>query len=61
MNEAETRAGCAESAKDHNTVTFRQKQQTFLAFVLDQYVTQGEDQLDSDKLTPLLKCRIPFG
>jgi restriction endonuclease S subunit len=34
-----------------------QKQQAFLAFVLDQYVTQGVDQLDADKLTPLLKLR----
>lgn len=57
MNEAETRASRPESAKAHNTVTFRQKQQAFLAFVLDQYVTQGVDQLDADKLTPLLKLR----
>ena len=34
-----------------------QKQQAFLAFVLDQYVTQGVDELDADKLTPLLKLR----
>jgi type I restriction enzyme, R subunit len=57
MNEAETRASRAESPKAHNTVTFRQKQQAFLAFVLDQYVTQGVDELDSDNLTPLLKLR----
>jgi type I restriction enzyme R subunit len=38
-------------------VTYGQKQQAFLAFVLDQYVTQGVDELDADKLTPLLKLR----
>ncbi len=57
MNEAETRASRPESAKAHNTVTSRQKQHAFLAFVLDQCVTQGVDQLDADKLTPLLKLR----
>ncbi len=36
---------------------YGQKQQAFLAFVLDQYVTQGVDELDADKLTPLLKLR----
>jgi type I restriction enzyme R subunit len=53
----ETRARRAERAKAHNAVTYGEKQQAFLAFVLDQYVTQGVDQLDSDKLTPLLKLR----
>ncbi len=57
MNEAEAQASRAELAKTHNAVTYRQEQQTFLAFVLDQYVTQGVDELDSDKLTPLLKLR----
>ncbi|WP_156343549.1 hypothetical protein [Limnohabitans sp. 63ED37-2] len=28
-----------------------------MAFMLDQYVTQGVDQLNTDKLTPLLKLR----
>jgi type I restriction enzyme R subunit len=37
--------------------SFLQKQQAFLDFVLGQYVTQGVDQLDADKLTPLLKLR----
>jgi type I restriction enzyme R subunit len=53
----ETRATRANRAKAHNAVTYGQKQQAFLAFVLDQYVTQGVDELDSDKLTPLLKLR----
>ena len=53
----ETRATRADRAKAHNAVTYGQKQQAFLAFVLDQYVNQGVDQLDADKLTPLLKLR----
>jgi type I restriction enzyme R subunit len=53
----ETRASRAERAKAHNAVTYGQKQQAFLAFVLDQYVKQGVDELDADKLTPLLKLR----
>jgi type I restriction enzyme R subunit len=38
-------------------VTYGQKQQAFLAFVLDQYVDQGVEELDADKLTPLLKLK----
>ncbi len=53
----ETRASRAERAKAHNAITYGQKEQALLAFVLDQYVTQGVDELDSDKLTPLLKLR----
>jgi type I restriction enzyme R subunit len=53
----ETRAARAERAKAHNALTYDQKQQAFLAFVLNQYVTQGVDELDADKLTPLLKLR----
>ena len=54
---AETRAARAERAKAHNAVTYGQKQKAFLAFVLDQYVTKGVDELDSDKLTLLIKLR----
>ncbi len=53
----ETRAARAERAKAHNALTYDQKQQAFLEFVLNQYVTQGVDELDADKLTPLLKLR----
>jgi type I restriction enzyme R subunit len=53
----ETRAARAERAKAHNALTYDQKQQGFLEFVLNQYVTQGVDELDADKLTPLLKLR----
>jgi type I restriction enzyme R subunit len=53
----ETRATRAERAKAHNATTYGEKQQAFLAFVLDQYVSQGVDELDTEKLTPLLKLR----
>jgi type I restriction enzyme R subunit len=53
----ETRANRAQRAKAHNEVTYGQKQQAFLAFVLDQYVDQGVEELDADKLTPLLKLK----
>ncbi len=53
----ETRATRAERAKAHNATTYGEKQQAFLAFVLDQYVSQGVDELDAEKLTPLLKLR----
>ncbi len=46
-----------ERAKAHNATSYSQQQQAFLAFVLDQFVTQGVDQLDAEKLTPLLKLR----
>ena len=44
------RSECAVSA-------FLQNQQAFPVFVLDQYVTQGVDELAPEKLTPLLKLR----
>ena len=53
----ETRATRADRAKAHNAMTYGQQQQAFLEFVLNQYVTQGVDELDTDKLTPLLKLR----
>ena len=34
--------------------TYNPKQQEFLNFVLDQYVREGVDELDIDKLSPLL-------
>lgn len=33
------------------------KQQAFIDFVLDQYVRQGVDELDQEKLSPLLKLQ----
>ena len=53
----ETRASRAQRAKANNDMSYGQKQQAFLSFVLDQYVTQGVDELDAEKLTPLLKLR----
>jgi type I restriction enzyme R subunit len=53
----ETRSTRAQRAKTHNALTYDQKQQAFLAFVLDQYVTRGVDELDAEKLTSLLKLK----
>jgi type I restriction enzyme R subunit len=36
---------------------FNNKQQAFLDFVLAHYVTVGVDELDQDKLTPLLRLK----
>jgi type I restriction enzyme M protein len=41
----------------HTQQTYNQKQHAFLEFVLDQYVSQGIDTLEAEKLTPLLKLR----
>lgn len=44
-------------AKNQIRVNFTDKQQSFIDFVLSQYVTQGVDELDQEKLTPLLKLK----
>jgi len=36
---------------------FNNKQQAFLDFVLSQYVKEGVDELETEKLSPLLKLR----
>ena len=36
---------------------FSDKQQTFLDFVLAHYVTEGVQELDQEKLTPLLRLK----
>ena len=36
---------------------FSDKQQAFVDFVLAQYVSQGVDELDTEKLSPLLRLR----
>jgi type I restriction enzyme, R subunit len=36
---------------------FTNKQQAFLDFVLSHYVTVGVDELDQEKLTPLLRLQ----
>lgn len=39
------------------SANFNARQQAFLDFVLDHYVDQGVQELESDKLTPLLRLR----
>ena len=36
---------------------FTDKQRAFIDFVLAQYVAQGVDELDAEKLSPLLKLK----
>jgi type I restriction enzyme R subunit len=53
----ETRAQRADQARTETHQHFNDRQQAFLDFVLAQYVTQGVDELDADKLTPLLRLK----
>ncbi len=52
-----TREQRAESAKVVISTHFSSKQQVFLDFVLSHYVRVGVEELDQDKLTPLLKLK----
>jgi type I restriction enzyme R subunit len=47
----------AVRAKIEISTHFNSKQQVFLDFVLSQYVKVGVDELDQDKLTPLLRLK----
>ncbi|MES2676628.1 MAG: DEAD/DEAH box helicase family protein [Pseudomonadota bacterium] len=47
----------AANAKTNIHNSFSEKQEAFLDFVLTQYVNQGVDELDSEKLSPLLRLR----
>src|ERR1700730_9949353 len=47
----------ADRAKIEISTHFNSKQQVFLDFVLSQYVKVGVDELDQDKLTPLLRLK----
>ena len=49
-----TREVRAANARIHINTQFTVKQQAFLDFVLQHYVTVGVEELDQDKLTPLL-------
>jgi type I restriction enzyme R subunit len=49
-----TREGRAAMAKVAISTHFNSKQQVFLGFVLSQYVKVGVDELDQEKLSPLL-------
>jgi type I restriction enzyme, R subunit len=52
-----TREERASRAKTAITTRFDSKQQGFLDFVLGHYVEVGVDELDQDKLTPLLRLK----
>jgi type I restriction enzyme R subunit len=53
----ETRAFRADQARVEAHQHFNDRQKAFIDFVLAQYVTQGVDELDADKLTPLLRLK----
>ena len=52
-----TREERAERAKTVINAEFNAKQQAFLDFVLSHYVSVGVDELDQEKLTPLLRLK----
>lgn len=47
----------ATAAKAASALGLTDKQQAFVEFVLAQYVSQGVDELDAEKLSPLLRLR----
>jgi type I restriction enzyme R subunit len=47
----------AERARQMASGEFTDKQQAFIDFVLSQYVQQGVDELDQEKLSPLLRLK----
>ena len=52
-----TRAVRADHARVHINSRFNAKQQTFLEFVLQHYVTEGVEELEQSKLNPLLRLK----
>jgi len=52
-----TREVRAAGAKTLIDASFNTKQRVFLDFVLQHYVSVGVEELDQDKLTPLLRLR----
>ncbi|MEO8362508.1 MAG: type I restriction-modification enzyme R subunit C-terminal domain-containing protein, partial [Vicinamibacteria bacterium] len=52
-----TRSERAAMAEGSITARFTTKQQAFLAFVLSHYVAVGVEELNSDKLSPLLRLK----
>lgn len=52
-----TREERAVTAKLDISANFNGKQQAFLDFVLSHYVSVGVEELDQEKLTPLLRLR----
>jgi len=53
----ETRTQRADKARAEAHQHFNDKQQAFVDFVLAQYVKQGVDELDAEKLSPLLRLK----
>lgn len=53
----ETRADRAAHARKSISTLFNDKQKAFLEFVLSHYVSVGVDELDQEKLTPLLRLK----
>ena len=47
----------AETARGEIRTAFNDKQRGFLDFVLSQYVRDGVDELDQEKLSPLLSLK----
>ena len=52
-----TRAARADHARVHINSQFSTKQQAFLDFVLQHYVTEGVEELEQSKLNPLLRLK----
>ena len=52
-----TREARAAKAKVEISTHFNTKQQVFLDFVLSHYVSVGVEELEQEKLTPLLKLK----
>jgi type I restriction enzyme R subunit len=52
-----TRSARAKAAKAASASEYTYKQQAFVDFVLEQYVKEGVDELDQEKLSPLLKLK----
>ena len=52
-----TREVRAANAKVHINTRFNAKQQVFLDFVLQHYIQDGVEELDQEKLTPLLRLK----
>ncbi len=52
-----TRQERADRARPTIHATFGEKQRAFLDFVLSQYVSEGYEELNEDKLWPLLQLR----
>ena len=52
-----SREARAEAARAAAAAEFTDKQRAFIDFLLAQYVNQGVDELEPEKLSPLLKLR----